>query len=62
MDMLKLACAWGKAATVAGATVTATISGLTLEGCLFDGQRLSSAQRSSPRYAAGHMSISMVLH
>lgn len=50
MDTLKLSCAWGKAALVPGAKITATITGLTLEGCLFDGSRLSAAERSSQRH------------
>jgi hypothetical protein len=50
MDTLKFACAWGKASTVPGAKVSTTIVGFKLEGCLFDGSRLSSSQRNSLRY------------
>ena len=49
MDTLKFTCIWGKSTALSQAKATATLTGLRLEGCLFDGARLSPAQRSSAR-------------
>ncbi len=46
MDSLKFTCSWK--GSVAGARAPVKIGGLQLEGCTFDGQRLSENQRDSP--------------
>lgn len=46
MDSLKFVCSWK--GDVAGARYSCKLSGLQLEGCVFDGSRLSESQRDSP--------------
>ena len=46
MDSLKFACSWK--GNISGARTSIRIGGLQLEGCTFDGQRLSENQRDSP--------------
>ncbi|XP_071483964.1 LOW QUALITY PROTEIN: cytoplasmic dynein 2 heavy chain 1-like [Diadema antillarum] len=46
MDSLKFACRW--TGNISGAKYQVKIGGLQLEGCTFDGQRLSENQRDSP--------------
>lgn len=46
MDNLKFACSWKGGVT--GARFSCKLSGLQLEGCVFDGMRLSESQRDSP--------------
>ncbi|XP_063970614.1 cytoplasmic dynein 2 heavy chain 1 [Lytechinus pictus] len=46
MDSLKFACRWS--GNISGAKYQVKIGGLHLEGCTFDGQRLSENQRDSP--------------
>lgn len=46
MDSLKFVCSWK--GSISGARYSCKISGLQLEGCVFDGSRLSESQRDSP--------------
>lgn len=46
MDSLKFCCSWKGA--LQGAKFNVKIGGLQLEGCSFDGSRLSENQRDSP--------------
>ena len=46
MDSLKFVCSWK--GSVSGARLAVKVGGLQLEGCTFDGQRLSENQRDSP--------------
>ncbi|XP_033632471.1 cytoplasmic dynein 2 heavy chain 1-like isoform X2 [Asterias rubens] len=46
MDSLKFVCTWG--GSISGAKHQVKIGGLQLEGCTFDGSRLSENQRDSP--------------
>ena len=46
MDSLKFACSWKSG--VHGARLPIKVPGLLLEGCTFDGSRLSENQRDSP--------------
>ncbi|XP_022103094.1 cytoplasmic dynein 2 heavy chain 1-like isoform X1 [Acanthaster planci] len=46
MDNLKFVCRWG--GSISGARHQVKIGGLQLEGCTFDGSRLSENQRDSP--------------
>lgn len=46
MDSLKFACSWSGG--VNGAKQPIKVGGLMLEGCTFDGSRLSENQRDSP--------------
>ena len=46
MDNLKFACTWG--GSISAARITVRVGGLQLEGCGFDGSRLSENQRDSP--------------
>ena len=46
MDSLKFGCSWK--GSIAGARQSVKIGGLQLEGCVFDGNRLSENQRDSP--------------
>ncbi|CAL1541204.1 unnamed protein product [Lymnaea stagnalis] len=50
MDSLKFACSWR--GSIQGARTTIKIGGLMIEGCTFDGSRLSENQRDSPTVAA----------
>ncbi|XP_067663541.1 cytoplasmic dynein 2 heavy chain 1-like isoform X1 [Haliotis asinina] len=50
MDSLKFACSWR--GSIQGARTSVKIGGLQLEGCSFDGSRLSENQRDSPSVAA----------
>uniref|UniRef100_H2ZF03 Cytoplasmic dynein 2 heavy chain 1 n=1 Tax=Ciona savignyi TaxID=51511 RepID=H2ZF03_CIOSA len=50
MDELKFACSWK--GTISGAKTNVKIGGLQLEGCSFDGLRLSENQRDSPTVSA----------
>ncbi len=50
MDSLKFACNWKGG--VQGAKIPIRIGGLQLEGCVFDGSRLSENQRDSPIVSA----------
>ncbi|XP_041357041.1 cytoplasmic dynein 2 heavy chain 1-like isoform X2 [Gigantopelta aegis] len=50
MDSLKFACTWQ--GSIQGARTTIRIGGLQLEGCSFDGSRLSENQRDSPSISA----------
>lgn len=47
IDSLKFACVW-KGGSVPGAKLSATIAGLQLEGCTFDGTRLNEMMQDSP--------------
>lgn len=47
MDSLVFKSAWGEAG-VAGATLSVQLTGLQIQGCVFDGQRLSEADRETP--------------
>ena len=46
MDSLKFACTWR--GSIQGARASVRIGGIQLEGCSFDGSRLSENQRDSP--------------
>ena len=46
MDNLKFACSWKGGIT--GARYSCKLSSIQLEGCTFDGMRLSESQRDSP--------------
>ncbi len=46
MDSLKFSCNWR--GSVQGAKIPIKLGGLQLEGCVFDGSRLSENQRDSP--------------
>jgi len=46
MDSLKFACSWSS--SVSGARIGVKIGKLQLEGCSFDGSRLSENMRDSP--------------
>ena len=46
MDNLKFACSWK--GSLQGARLNVKIGGLQIEGCSFDGSRLSENQRDSP--------------
>ncbi|KAK3801155.1 hypothetical protein RRG08_006872 [Elysia crispata] len=50
MDSLKFACSWK--GNVQGARTMVKLGGLMLEGCTFDGSRLSENQRDSPSVAS----------
>nr|CAB3240329.1 cytoplasmic dynein 2 heavy chain 1-like [Phallusia mammillata] len=50
MDELKFVCSWK--GTVSASKVTVKIGNLQLEGCSFDGTRLSENQRDSPTVSA----------
>ncbi|KAK3100036.1 hypothetical protein FSP39_013759 [Pinctada imbricata] len=50
MDSLKFACSWR--GNIQGAKSMVKIGGLQLEGCSFDGSRLSENQRDSPSVSA----------
>lgn len=50
MDSLKFACSWKGG--ISGASKTIKLGGLQLEGCSFDGQKLSENQRDSPSISA----------
>ncbi|KAL3878520.1 hypothetical protein ACJMK2_030860 [Sinanodonta woodiana] len=50
MDNLKFACSWKGA--IQGSRSSVKIGGLQLEGCTFDGSRLSENQRDSPSISA----------
>ena len=51
MDNLKFACGWSGGG-VRGARISVKIGGLQLEGCSFDGARLSENLRDSPSVSA----------
>ena len=46
MDGLKFTCSWK--GNIPGAKVVVKIGGIQLEGCTFDGSRLSENQRDTP--------------
>lgn len=50
MDSLKFCCSWK--GSLQGAKFNVKIGGLQLEGCSFDGTRLSENQRDSPSISA----------
>ena len=50
MDNLKFACSWK--GSLQGARLNVKIGGLQIEGCSFDGSRLSENQRDSPSISA----------
>ena len=50
MDNLKFACSWK--GSLQGAKLMVKIGGLQIEGCSFDGSRLSENQRDSPSISA----------
>ncbi|XP_064610087.1 cytoplasmic dynein 2 heavy chain 1-like isoform X3 [Liolophura sinensis] len=50
MDSLKFTCSWK--GSIQGTKISVRIGGLQLEGCSFDGSRLSENQRDSPSVAA----------
>ena len=45
MDSLKFVCSWK--GSVAGSRLSCRLSAIQLEGCVFDGSRLSESQRDS---------------
>lgn len=49
MDSLKFACSWK--GSISGARVSIRVGRIQLEGCSFDGQRLSENQRDSPSFS-----------
>eukprot|EP00118_Oscarella_pearsei_P021037 m.233847 g.233847 ORF g.233847 m.233847 type:complete len:1441 (+) comp40100_c0_seq20:9031-13353(+) len=51
MDDLKFACSW-RTSDIRGSPVSVKIEGLQLEGCTFDGVRLTDNQRDSPSVMA----------
>ena len=48
MDSLKFVCTWRGG--LQGAVITVKLGGVQLEGCTFDGSRLSENQRDSPSF------------
>uniref|UniRef100_A0A2C9JPE7 Dynein heavy chain C-terminal domain-containing protein n=1 Tax=Biomphalaria glabrata TaxID=6526 RepID=A0A2C9JPE7_BIOGL len=50
MDSLKFACSWR--GSIQGARTSIKVGGLMIEGCTFDGSRLSENQRDSPTVVA----------
>ena len=48
MDNLKFATTWGS--NIQGAAITIKIRGMLLEGCAFDGHKLTENQRDSPSF------------
>ncbi|KAJ3146349.1 Cytoplasmic dynein 2 heavy chain 1 [Geranomyces michiganensis] len=50
MDGLRLATTWGST-QVPGQSISVTIDGLLLQGCTFDGKRLSEAHAEDPTFA-----------
>ncbi|KAJ3141233.1 Cytoplasmic dynein 2 heavy chain 1 [Geranomyces variabilis] len=50
MDGLRLATTWGST-PVPGQSLSVSIDGLLLQGCTFDGKRLSEAQAEDPTFA-----------
>ena len=46
MDSLKFACSWS--GSISGARISVKVGKLQLEGCSFDGARLSESLRDSP--------------
>ncbi|KAI8761529.1 cytoplasmic dynein 2 heavy chain 1 [Biomphalaria glabrata] len=50
MDSLKFACSWRGSIQVARTSIK--VGGLMIEGCTFDGSRLSKNQRDSPSVVA----------
>ncbi|ESO93665.1 hypothetical protein LOTGIDRAFT_209197 [Lottia gigantea] len=50
MDSLKFACSWK--GSIQGANYSIKLGGLQLEGCSFDGSRMSENQRDSPSVSA----------
>ena len=49
MDSLKFVCSWK--GNIQGAKLSVRVDGIQLEGCTFDGTRLSENQRDSPSFS-----------
>ena len=49
MDSLKFVCSWK--GNIQGAKLCVRVDGIQLEGCTFDGTRLSENQRDSPSFS-----------